>query len=79
LKELLKNQKCWRPETMDRCRLCGRPLTDKESQRLGIGPICLKKLISYMPKIKRVIREEKAGPEKVPVIDGQVTMFDKEG
>lgn len=27
-----------------RCRRCNRPLTDPESIRLGIGPICLEKM-----------------------------------
>lgn len=65
----------------DRCKLCNRELTNPESQRIGIGPICLKRVINYLPQVKEEMLREKAGnsTDKAPVIDGQISIFDKEG
>ena len=36
-----------------KCKLCGRPLKGKQSQKLGYGPTCFKKM---KPKNKDVIK-----------------------
>jgi len=41
----LRNQEQKTPEASSTCRICGRRLTDPESVKLGIGPICIKKQI----------------------------------
>ena len=28
----------------DKCQVCGRPLYTEKSRRIGIGPVCLKKI-----------------------------------
>ena len=37
---------------MKYCRLCGRRLKDPESIKIGIGPVCLDKLVGEFKKKK---------------------------
>lgn len=63
---------------MVRCLVCGRVLKDRESIRVEIGPVCLRKLKGYIPEIRNMkMPELKVKPAEV--IEGQISIFDKEG
>ena len=64
---------------MVRCLVCGRMLKDRESIRLQIGPICLKKVKSYIPKIKTMVKNSEPEIKTDEIVDGQISMFDEEG
>lgn len=55
------------------CRLCGRELTDPESVKIGVGPVCLEKLISKEERERKgIIQEEKENLQ----IPGQMEVSD---
>ncbi|GAA3477807.1 MULTISPECIES: DUF6011 domain-containing protein [Streptomyces] len=45
-----------------RCRLCGRPLTGRESRRTGLGPACDAKLHPAAPDIRTRRHEVEQDP-----------------
>ena len=47
-------------QVVTRCRVCGRRLTDPESVKLGVGPVCLRRL-------KQLLDERGEEPEAGPL------------
>jgi hypothetical protein len=40
------------------CKLCGRPLKDLDSRRLGYGPICYEKVMRKKFKVNKLLKEK---------------------
>lgn len=60
---------------MINCRICGRPLTDPDSVKRRIGPVCWKKLQAEKRKNDQIwkdAQERYSGPPR----DGEIDLFD---
>jgi hypothetical protein len=55
-----------------KCRICGRKITDEQSVRVGIGPICYKAIYG---EIENDAPEEEVRYIPIP---GQMSLFDFE-
>ena len=56
-----------------RCRMCGKVLTDPESMARGFGPKCWAEL---HPAVQQTGGGTGFPPEEVPVLPGQMDIFD---
>lgn len=59
---------------IDRCLVCHRKLKSKESQAIGIGPVCLAR-INKVKKDQMKRHEEKLRKNKIEKIPGQISLF----
>ena len=59
-----------------KCKMCGRELKNPDSIHNRIGPVCMKKLLGYIPQIKAMKASEPKEDKADEPIEGQITLFD---